>query len=397
MAAAASQEPSPGAAQAPILRLQAIHKRFGDFVALESIDLDVMPREFFTILGPSGCGKSTLLRLIGGFEALTSGAIESEGVDLRDRPPERRPFNTVFQSYALFPHMSVADNVAYGLSVARVGKSEAQRRVGDALRLVDMEWAGERRPPTLSGGQRQRVALARALVNEPSILLLDEPLGALDLKLRHALQEELRAIQHRLGTTFIYVTHDQEEAMSLSDRICVMRHGAIAQLGTPRDLYLRPRSRYVADFIGNANLLECVVVAARPDAWEVQFPGDARAVMPCFADTRPRPGQRMTAVVRPEDVQVLPPTGEEAHAFSGTVTDVMFLGADIRYDVRLGSGVVLDARDRDSRAVVAPGDEVRVTIRPGTGALVPDDASADADAIDSLGVAVAHVNQAVRA
>ena len=393
----ASEASSAQVAQTPILRLRDVHKRYGDVVALESIELDVMPHEFFTILGPSGCGKSTLLRLIGGFETLTSGAIESEGVDLQNRPPERRPFNTVFQSYALFPHMTVADNVAYGLKVSGVGKAEARRRVAEALRLVDMRSAGDRRPPTLSGGQRQRVALARALVNEPSVLLLDEPLGALDLKLRQALQQELRAIQHRLGTTFVYVTHDQEEAMSLSDRICVMRHGAIAQLGTPRDLYLRPRSRYVADFIGNANLLACQVLARRGSGWEVEFDGGGRAVLPCFAEHAPRPREQMTAVLRPEDLQIRLSQADDANGFEGKVVDVIFLGAATRYDVQLGSGVVMDVRDRDSRAVLSRGDSVRFVVHAGSGALVPDDESAAVDALDPLSTIAGPVDQAVEA
>ena len=362
-----TESPSSSPDTEPLLRLRGVHKRFGDFVALESMDLDVMPHEFFTILGPSGCGKSTLLRLIGGFDQPTSGSISSGGVDLQGEPPERRPFNTVFQSYALFPHMSVRENVGYGLRVAGIAKSEARRRVGEALRMVHLEQLAERKPPTLSGGQRQRAALARALVNEPSILLLDEPLGALDLKMRQRLQLELRAIQHRLGTTFVYVTHDQEEAMSLSDRICVMQNGAIAQIGTPQDLYCRPQSRYVADFIGTANQLSCRVVGRRDDRWEVELDAGGRAVLACFAEDEPRIGERMVAVIRPHDLEF---AGGDERSFGGSLADVVFLGPEVRYTVRLANGETLDIRHRREGMVPAGADDVRVMVSDGAGVLV---------------------------
>ncbi len=355
-----------------LLQLHGVHKRYGDFVALHSVDVGIRQGEFFTILGPSGCGKSTLLRLIGGFEQPTSGSIDLDGKKIGSLPPERRPFNTVFQSYALFPHMTVWDNVAYGLRVAGVGRSDVVRRVGEALRMVDMESFAERRPPTMSGGQRQRVALARALVNEPSVLLLDEPLGALDLKLRHSLQTQLRAIQHRLGIAFVFVTHDQEEAMSLSDRICVMRAGAIEQLGTPRDLYQRPQSAYVADFIGHANLLHCRLTGASGAGFEARFGFGGGAVMPTYAPEILRVGDEVLAVVRPEELEIVGTDLVDDRAFSGRVVDTVFLGADVHYTVELADGTTIDVRGRDGVAV-GPEGLVRVRIRKECGVLVPAD------------------------
>ena len=242
-------------AHSETLTVRGVSKSFGAQQVLDDVDLEVAPGEFFTLLGPSGCGKTTLLRIIAGLESADTGSVLIGDRDITAEPPERRPFNMVFQSYALFPHMSVAENVAYGLRVGGVGKAETQRRVSQALDVVDLPHLRDRDIAQLSGGQRQRVALARALVNEPTVLLLDEPLGALDLQLRKRLQEELRATQQRVGTTFIYVTHDQEEALSMSDRIAVMRHGEFAQIGSPEEIYRSPRTPYVAGFIGETNLL----------------------------------------------------------------------------------------------------------------------------------------------
>ncbi len=251
----------------PILELRAVTKLFGDFVAVDSLDLAVAPGEFLTLLGASGSGKTTTLRMIAGFEHPTSGDILMGGTPVTGLPPFKRDLNTVFQQYALFPHMSVRQNVGYGLRMRRVARAEAAERVTQALEMVQLGHLGDRAPRQLSGGQQQRVALARALVNRPRVLLLDEPLGALDLKLRKEMQLELKHLNRQLGITFIYVTHDQEEALTMSDRIVLMRNGQIAQLDTPQAMYERPSSRYVADFIGETNLLTGPSVGVAPDKW----------------------------------------------------------------------------------------------------------------------------------
>ena len=240
---------------APQIRLRGLRKVFGKVVAVDGIDLDIADGEFFAVLGPSGSGKTTVLRMIAGFETPTSGAIELGGVDATRVPPFRRDVNTVFQDYALFPHMTVAQNVAYGLRVRRVAREERARRVAEALSMVRLPDVGERRPSELSGGQRQRVALARALINRPRVLLLDEPLGALDLKLREQMQVELKAIQRDVGITFVFVTHDQDEALSLCDRLAVMRDGRIEQVGPAADVYERPATQFVAQFVGTSNVI----------------------------------------------------------------------------------------------------------------------------------------------
>src|SRR4051794_11099464 len=252
-------EPAGQHANAPDVRLAAVRKRYGDVVAVDSVDLDVGRGEFFTLLGPSGSGKTTCLRMIGGFERPDAGAIELAGRDVTGLPPTERDVNTVFQDYALFPHMTVAANVAYGLRVKRIARAERGERVREALAMVRLEGFDDRRPGQLSGGQRQRVALARALVNRPRVLLLDEPLGALDLKLRQQLQVELKRIQSEVGITFVYVTHDQDEALSMSDRIAVMDAGRVLQVGSPQEVYDRPDSRFVAGFVGVSNVLELPV------------------------------------------------------------------------------------------------------------------------------------------
>ncbi len=284
-------------------------------MAVERLSLDIMPGEFFTMLGPSGSGKTTTLRLIAGFERPDSGAIELHGADVTNAPPYQRAVNTVFQDYALFPHMSVADNVAYGLKVKRVPRRERSERVAEALGMVGLAGLGERRPIQLSGGQRQRVALARALVNRPRVLLLDEPLGALDLKLRQQMQLELKRIQRELTgqVTFIYVTHDQDEALTMSDRIAVLADGRLEQVGTPGEVYEHPASEFVAGFVGTSNVLE-------------------------------RDGKRYT--IRPEKLHLLEP-GEPVPAGmqseAGVVGEVVYLGAVTRYEVKLDSGQALIA------------------------------------------------------
>jgi putative spermidine/putrescine transport system ATP-binding protein len=276
-------------------------------VAVAGIDLEIQAGEFFTMLGPSGSGKTTTLRMIAGFEDPTAGTIELAGVDVSGVPPYERAVNTVFQDYALFPHMSVADNVAYGLKVAKVDKAERARRRDEALEMVRLPGYGDRRPAELSGGQRQRVALARAIVNRPRVLLLDEPLGALDLKLREQMQTELKAIQGDVGITFVYVTHDQDEALTMSDRIAVFSDGRIEQVSTPEDLYEHPVNEFVADFVGVSNVIE-------------------------------RGGERFT--VRPEKIEVIGPGASDdgLHSERGRVTEVAYAGAVTRYTVALDDG-----------------------------------------------------------
>ena len=301
------------------VRLEAVHKRFGDVAAVDGVDLDVRDGEFFSMLGPSGSGKTTTLRMIAGFELPTSGRILLHGQDVTTIPPFDRDVNTVFQDYALFPHMTVRDNVGYGLVVRRLPKAERITRVTDALRMVRLEGYEGRKPGQLSGGQRQRVALARALVNRPRVLLLDEPLGALDLKLREEMQVELKAIQQQVGITFIYVTHDQEEALTMSDRLAVFNNGRIEQVGAPADVYEHPASRFVAGFVGTSNLLG----------------GDvAEAII----------GIRGTFTIRPEKIQLREPgdpVGDDETGALGTVRDVAYLGPDTRYIVALDAGAAL--------------------------------------------------------
>ena len=302
---------SPSPEAVPDIALIGLRKQFGDFVAVDDIDLAVRHGEFFTMLGPSGSGKTTTLRLIAGFERPDAGRVELAGDDVAQRPPYERDVNTVFQDYALFPHMSVVDNVAYGLAVKGVGKAERRTRAREALDTVRLEGVADRKPAQLSGGQRQRVALARAIVNRPRVLLLDEPLGALDLKLREEMQVELKAIQQSVGITFVYVTHDQDEALSMSDRIAVFNRGRIEQIGTPSEIYERPASAFVAGFVGVSNLLD-------------------------------RDGERFT--IRPEKVELVvpgatPPAGR--HVEEGEVEDVSYLGQATRFRVALRAGGTL--------------------------------------------------------
>lgn len=306
-----------------IVRLSGVRKRFGSqTLALDGVDLEVRAGEFFSLLGPSGCGKTTLLRILAGFEEPDQGTVEIAGAPMLGVPPYRRPVNLVFQNYALFPHMNVFDNIAFGLRMKRLPPEEVRTRVGWALELVDIAGLEERRPHELSGGQKQRVALARALVNEPEVLLLDEPLGALDYKLRKQLQVELMNLQEELGLTFIYVTHDQEEALVMSDRIAVMRGGRIEQLGFPEALYERPASRFVAQFLGTSNLIPASATGER----EVETPlGVLRLSEPL------QEGQRYTLSIRPEKVRLSRNAPLGPNRILARVDDIIYTGAENQY------------------------------------------------------------------
>jgi spermidine/putrescine transport system ATP-binding protein len=332
------------------IELVGLTKRFGHGVtshaAVDNIDLSVSGGEFFSLLGPSGCGKTTTLRLIAGFEEPTAGRILLDGADVSHVPPHKRKVNTVFQSYALFPFLSVFDNVAFGLKHAQVTKAELKQRVGEALSLVSMSDFATRRPSQLSGGQQQRVALARALVLNPAALLLDEPLGALDAKLRRSLKVELKALQERVGITFIYVTHDQEEALTMSDRIAVMNAGRIAQIGTPQEVYESPADAYVADFLGAANLLQIVVTERVRGGASTLKLGDIALTTSNEVPAEPGPvsaGTVAQAVIRPERVRVEAHGSEGSNRVPALVDRVVYLGAATQVHLRLATGESLQA------------------------------------------------------
>jgi ABC-type Fe3+/spermidine/putrescine transport system ATPase subunit len=331
----------------PLVRLRSVSKSFGAVVAVRPLDLDIHRGDFVAILGPSGCGKTTLLRIIGGFVMPSTGTVEIGGVDVTRLGPEKRPSNMVFQGYGLFPHMSVRQNIAYGLRIAKRPKGEVDERVAQALALVHLEKLADRPIHELSGGQQQRVALARALIMRPQVLLLDEPLAALDLKLRQAMQEELRRIHHEIGGTFVFVTHDQGEALALASRIAVMEAGVLVQEGDAEEIYARPRTRFVSTFIGEANVFE----------------GRRRDGVVEFAGLRmPSPGRdgRVTIMVRPEDVRLAPKTLAADVAFEGTVEDMIYLGSFVKYRVALPGGQRLTASstDRVLRLAVGVGKPV---------------------------------------
>jgi spermidine/putrescine transport system ATP-binding protein len=366
LTATMSHEVQTGA-DAPSVRLEGVTKRFGDFPAVRDMDLDIPRGQFFTMLGPSGCGKTTTLRMVAGFEEPTEGRVLLDGDDVTGLPAFRRPTNTVFQSYALFPHRTVEQNVAFGLQRQKVDRAEVKRRVGDELERVGLVAEAKRKPAQLSGGQQQRVALARALVNRPAVLLLDEPLGALDLKLRKQLQVELKRIQRDVGITFIYVTHDQEEALTMSDRIAVMNRGVVEQVSDPETVYERPNTTFVAGFIGVSNLMPGEVISANGAGAELRL--DAGPTVHTPQSGGARQGERAHAVVRPEKL-VLSGAAESAPdgrpSVEGQVESSLYLGTATSMVVKLGDGtrmtVLVPNADAEARRdLPVAGDAARLS------------------------------------
>jgi spermidine/putrescine transport system ATP-binding protein len=354
-------------ADTPSVRLERVTKRFGDFTAVREMELDIPRGEFFTMLGPSGCGKTTTLRMVAGFEDPTEGRVLLSGEDVTSLPAFRRPTNTVFQSYALFPHRSVEKNVAFGLERQKVDRVEIRRRVGEELERVGLAAEAKRRPAQLSGGQQQRVALARALVNRPEVLLLDEPLGALDLKLRKQLQVELKRIQRDVGITFVYVTHDQEEALTMSDRIAVMNRGVVEQVADPESVYERPGTTFVAGFIGVSNLMPGEVVSSNGAGTQMRL--DAGPTVKALDSGGVATGERAHAVVRPEklELQVAGAPAEGSRpSVEGQVESSLYLGTATQMVVKLGDGtrmtVLVPNADAEARRdLPAAGDAARLS------------------------------------
>jgi putrescine transport system ATP-binding protein len=368
-------EPWADASARPLIRFQNVVKRYGDVVAIDGVSLDIYEREFFALLGPSGCGKTTLMRMLAGFEEASAGKIMLAESDLVGVPPYRRPVNMMFQSYALFPHMTVADNIAFGLKQEGMAKAEIAARVDEMLRLVNLRGFEKRKPHQLSGGQRQRVALARSLAKRPKVLLLDEPMAALDKKLREQTQFELMDLQQRIGTTFIIVTHDQEEAMTVADRIAVMDHGKLVQVATPAEIYEQPNSRYVAEFVGDINIIEAEVVRATPEEVTLKSSAmEAELRLPSRADVKA--GDRAAVALRPEKIRIAKEPLAEVHAncVQGVVYDIAYLGDLSIYHVHLESGLVLKAAKTNiSRQIEPPigwDDKVYLSWTPDAGVLL---------------------------
>jgi spermidine/putrescine transport system ATP-binding protein len=355
----------------PVIEIDHVTKRFGDFVAVDDAHFTIAQGEFFSMLGPSGCGKTTTLRMIAGFETPSEGAIRLEGADVSRVPPYKRNVNTVFQHYALFPHMSVWDNVAFGPRSRKVDKHETARRVDELLEVVRLAEYARRRPAQLSGGQQQRVALARALVNYPSALLLDEPLGALDLKLRQVMQFELKRIQRELGITFVYVTHDQEEALTMSDRIAVMNAGNVEQIGPPTEIYDDPATVFVAGFIGQANLWPASVVSTDETYADVRSLGTSLKTH--TGRTRIEAGGAATVMVRPERVRVAVDEPDGPARVAATVADLTFQGPVVRLSLAApdGSPILAHVGADQDLPLLRPGDPVWATWAPDAACVLP--------------------------
>ena len=363
---AAARTGAPRTKERMDVRLENVTKRYGDVIAVDNLSLVIESGEFFSLLGSSGCGKTTTLSMIGGFQEPSSGAIYLSGTDVSYLPPYKRDVNTVFQSYALFPHLDIFENIAFGLRRKRVPKSEIDSRVREVLRLVDLQGYEKRRPALLSGGQQQRVALARALVNRPKLLLLDEPLGALDLKLRKQMQIELKRIQSEVGITFLYVTHDQEEAIVMSDRLAVMSNGKIEQVGPPNEVYDSPATEFVAGFLGASNMMSGDLGGTNGAFATVQLDGGHLLHVP--ADRVKNRGNRLRLGVRPEKIVVLPPSenaGEGWNSLEGTIELSVYTGIGHQYTVRdtEGRSFSVYVQNRDS-AAAARGEQVRIAWRP---------------------------------
>ncbi len=354
--AAAGRETTAPGAEVPAVELIGVSKRFDEVLAVDDVSLRIRQNEFFSILGPSGCGKTTIMRMIAGFEVPSVGEVRLMNEDQGGKPPNLRNLNMVFQNYAIFPHLDVHENVAFELKVRRWPKADIEPRVTEALRLVRLTGFERRKPSQLSGGQRQRVALARALVGRPAVLLLDEPLGALDQKLRKEMQIELKRLQREVGITFVYVTHDQEEALTMSDRIAVMNAGRVLQADTPRALYELPATRFVADFIGASNLVEGHLAASDHDLAEVEI--DGVGTVRCAPNPEAQVGDEVTIAIRPERLRLArgPAANGENH-LRGTVRDVVFVGNDTQYFVTLGNGQDITVREQNAAPSLT--DDVR--------------------------------------
>ncbi|MBU6283010.1 ABC transporter ATP-binding protein [bacterium] len=381
---AGGAERAAASAGAAAVEVRGVVRRFGDVVALDRVSLAVRPGELFAVLGPSGCGKTTLLRMVAGFEAPDEGTVLVGGEDVTSRPPHRRDVNTVFQQYALFPHLSARDNVAFGPRAHGAGESEVARRVEEALRAVRLEGLGDRRPDELSGGQRQRVAVARALVNRPRALLLDEPLSALDPALRRELQGEIKRLQRESGVAFVLVTHDRQEALALSDRVAVMRGGRVRQVGTPRDVYERPGCAFVAAFVGDANLLPARVEQVDTRGTRVRALG--AVVSAGETGTRFAPGDDAVLAVRPEHLR-LERAGSGAPGVAVCIEEIAFEGPSLRCLLRTADGRALSAllpaaEGALDGAAIERGASLVATFEPGAARLLPadDEHPADADA-----------------
>ncbi|MBT8412295.1 MAG: ABC transporter ATP-binding protein, partial [Octadecabacter sp.] len=338
----------------PIIQFKNVTKRFGDFTAIDNLTLDIYRQEFFALLGPSGCGKTTLMRMLGGFETPTEGQIFLDGKDIGPVPPNERPVNMMFQSYALFPHLSVWDNIAFGLKRSDMPKDQIGDRVEKMLKLTQLTKLAKRKPHQISGGQRQRVALARSLAKAPKLLLLDEPLGALDKKLRNETQFELMDIQESTGTTFVIVTHDQEEAMTVASRVAVMVDGKLAQVATPDQIYEAPNSAYVADFIGDVNLIEGTVEArtkdASPTAVAIKW-SPTEDPIKASSDTPPPAASAVTFAIRPEKVSISSEKPDAANVVEGKILDIAYLGNISTYHVEVAPGLIIKAQATNVRRV----------------------------------------------